>query len=102
MVLFSTKLISETSSVHHRLLGLLLAVLAGGEHVVEVSLHLMDVILELPLVVGEAGVAGNDVRHLFSGVNQLLFNLSLNSDGSIQESLGFLQFSFHGVALAFS
>ena len=66
MILLSTELISQTASIHHGLLGLLLGVLAGGEHVVQIRLHLVNVVLELPLGIGQAGVAADNVRHLLS------------------------------------
>merc|ERR1712241_1383404 len=81
VILLSAELVSKSASVNHGLLGLLLAVLAGGEHVVKVGLHLVDVVLQLPLGVGEAGVVAHNVGHLLAGVDQLLLHLSLAADG---------------------
>ena len=66
MILLRAELVSQTASINHGLLGFLLGVLTGGEHVVQVGLHLVDVVLELPLGIGEACVAADNVRHLLS------------------------------------
>ena len=83
MILLSAELVSKSASINHGLLSLLLTVLAGGEHVVQVSLHLVDVVLKLPFGIGEAGVAAHNVGHLLAGVNQFLLPLPLASDGSV-------------------
>merc|ERR550539_2333845 len=102
VVLLGAELVSQTSGVYHCLLGLLLAVLAGGKHVVQVSLHLVDVVLQLPLGVSERVVAGADIGHLLPRVNQLLLDLPLAPDGRLQQSLGLLELAAHGVDLALS
>ena len=90
MILLSAELVSKSASINHGLLSLLLTVLAGGEHVVQVSLHLVDVVFQLPLGVGKASVVAHNVGHLLAGVNQLLLHLPLAADGSVKKSLGLL------------
>merc|ERR1719300_398658 len=102
VVLLSAKFISKTSSIHHSLLGLLLAVLAGGKHVVQVSLHLVDVVLQLPLGISKRVVAGADISHLLPRVDQLLLHLPLAPDGRFEQSLRLLKLAVHGIDLALS
>merc|ERR1740129_590980 len=77
VVLLSAELISETSSVNHCLLGLLLGALGLVEHVVDLSLQGVDGALEAALVSSSARV---DIVHLVdghAGFGQLGLSLSL-------------------------
>ena len=90
MILLCAELISQTASINHGLLGFLLRVLTGGEHVVQVGLHLVDVVLQLPFGISKRVVAGADISHLLPCVNQLLLHLPLAPDCSLEQGLRLL------------
>merc|ERR1711972_136728 len=102
VVLLCTKFISQPSSINHGFLGLLFCCLRVAQQVIQISLHLLNVIFHLAFLVAQRSVGRLHVIHLLTGVAQLLLNLPLTSNGSIQKSFRFLQFSSHSIALPVS
>merc|ERR1719225_340276 len=100
VVLLGTELVSKTSSVDHRLLGLLLGVLGGAEHGVHLSLDGVDGSLEAAL---SGHVAAVDDLHVVDGVatiSDLHLELPLGAFGAVHQSLGLLQLAGEGGGLA--
>merc|ERR1719278_2307215 len=100
VVLLGTELVSKTSSVDHRLLGLLLGVLGSAEHGVHLSLDGVDGSLEAAL---GGHVAAVDDLHVVDGVatiGDLHLELALGAFRAVHQSLGLLQLAGEGGGLA--
>merc|ERR1719192_2814359 len=100
VVLLGTELVSKTSSVDHRLLGLLLGVLGSAEHGVHLSLDGVDGSLESAL---GGHIAAVDDLHVVDGVaaiSDLHLELPLGPLGAVHQSLGLLQLAGEGGGLA--
>ncbi|MFN9943578.1 MAG: hypothetical protein ACK56I_29310, partial [bacterium] len=83
MVLLSAKLIREPGRIHHRLLGLLLAVLGLLQHVVDLGVHRVHRALQVALLVARLRV---DRVHLVDGaarLRQLGLGLALAALGGV-------------------
>merc|ERR1719348_2310003 len=93
MVLLGSQLVSETSSINHRLLGLLFIVLGLVQHVVNLSIHGVDCALDGSLVSGSLGVDGGHLNDGVSGLAQLVLNLLLAAVCRVQEGLGLVNLS---------
>merc|ERR1719394_2080418 len=93
MLLFSTELISKTSSVNHGLLGLVLSILGSNKHTINLSLEGVDGGLKLTLASHVAGIDGLHVVDSGSGVSNVILELSDGTVGSIKKSLGLLNLS---------
>merc|ERR1719225_1753352 len=100
VVLLGAELVSKASGVDHRLLGLLLGVLGGSEHGVDLSLDGVDGSLEAAL---GGHVAAVDHLHVVDGVaaiGDLHLELALGALGAVHQSLGLLQLAGEGGGLA--
>merc|ERR1719383_265018 len=92
MILFSSKLISKTSSINHGLLGLLFRVLCSLEHGINLSLESMDLSLKSSL---GSHVSGVDGLHFIGSSSRVRdFHIKLALAGLILIGLdGFSQLS---------
>merc|ERR1719193_2935001 len=100
VVLLGAELVSKTSSVDHRLLGLLLGVLGSAQHGVHLSLDGVDGSLEAAL---GGHVAAVDDLHVVDGVaaiGDLHLELPLGALRTVHQSLGLLQLAGEGGGLA--
>merc|ERR1719394_442800 len=93
MLLFSTELISKTSSINHGLLGLVLSILGRDKHTINLSLEGVDGGLELTLASHVTGIDGLHVVDSGSGVSNVILELSDGTVGSIKKSFGLLNLS---------
>merc|ERR1719158_2169848 len=93
MFLFSTELISKTSSINHGLLGLVLSILGRDKHTINLSLEGVDGGLKLTLASHVAGIDGLHVVDSGSGVSNIILELSDGTVGSIKKSLGLFNLS---------
>merc|ERR1719158_56030 len=100
MFLFSTELISKTSSINHGLLGLVLSILGSNKHTINLSLEGVDGGLKLTLASHVTGIDGLHVVDSGSGVSNVILELSDGTVGSIKKSLGLLNLSREGSSLA--
>merc|ERR1719187_2999497 len=100
MVLLSAELISKTSGVNHRLLGLLFGVLGSAEHGVDLSLDGVDGALQSAL---GSHVAAVDHLHVVDGVaaiGNFHLQLALGTLGAVHQGLALLKLTGEGGSLA--
>merc|ERR550517_1343543 len=100
VLLLSTELVSKTGSVNHRLLGLVLGVLGGDKHTVDLSLEGVDAGLQLALGGHVATVDGLHVVDGSTRVSNVVLELSDGAVGSIKKSLALLHLAREGGRLA--
>merc|ERR1719394_1548661 len=100
MLLFSTELISKTSSINHGLLGLVLSILGRDKHTINLSLEGVDGGLKLTLASHVTGIDGLHVVDSGSGVSNVILELSDGTVSSIKKSLGLLNLSRESSSLA--
>merc|ERR1711862_829249 len=100
MFLFSTELISKTSSINHGLLCLILSIFGRDKHTINLSLEGVDGGLKLTLASHVAGIDGLHVVDSGSGVSNVILELSDGTVGSIKKSLGLLNLSRESSSLA--
>merc|ERR1719232_535393 len=93
MFLFSTELISKTSSINHGLLGLVLSILGRDKHTINLSLEGVDGGLKLTLASHVTGIDSLHVVDSRSGVSNVILELSDGTVGSIKKSLGLFNLS---------
>merc|ERR1719436_1807492 len=101
-LLFTTELISKTSSINHSLLCLFIGQLSFTAHLIHISMQGLHLRFQLPLGTGNGLVLAGQVRELLVGVGKLLLSHAPGPVSLFQESPGFLKGILHGVGPAVS
>merc|ERR1719410_1603021 len=102
VVLLSAELIGQPGGVNHGLLGLLLAVLGGHQHAINLGLNCVDGALEVALHGGVAGVDGLHLGDSQPGISDLLGQLPVGPLGGVQEGARLLHLSVESIGLPLS
>ena len=100
VVLLSAELISKTSGVNHRLLGLLLGVLGSAQHGVDLSLDGVDGALQSALGGHVAAVDHLHVVDSVAAIGNLHLQLALGTLGAVHQGLALLKLAGEGGSLA--
>merc|ERR1719334_1483276 len=100
VLLLSAELLSQIGGITGGLLGLLLGILQLGDGVIHISLHGLEVLLQLSLGAGQHGVLAGELLNALGGVVQLDLGGLLRSVGSLQGDTHLLQFGSEHVATA--
>ena len=93
-------MISQTSGIHHSLLGLFLRVLGLLEHVIGLCVHGVDSALNGPLVTGSPGVDGSHLVDNSTRLRKLGLSLALASLSRVKEGACLLHLSGKSVGTA--
>merc|ERR1719422_41750 len=101
-LLLASELISKTSSINHSSGGLLLGQSGLVGHLIEVTLELVVLRLQLPSGSSNGLVDIGEVSEVLVGVSQLLLGSTSLSVGSLQQGAGLLKAVLHGGGLAVS
>merc|ERR1719384_1927385 len=102
VLLLASELISQTSGVNHRLLGLVLGDAALAQHLLQVSLQSLHLRVQLPLCCLERLVLQGAVRELLHNIRELLFCATSLPVRVLQLSLRLLQLVGNGMVLPLS
>merc|ERR1719188_1804471 len=97
VVLLRSELISQSGSINHGLLGLLLGVLGLVQEIVNLSLHGVERSLNTSLVSGGSGVDGVHLVDSIASISKLGLSLSLASLSRVKESSGLLDLSLESI-----
>merc|ERR1719191_1045147 len=100
VLLLSSQLVGKTGSVNHRLLGLVLGVLGGNQHAVNLGLQGVDAGLQLALGGHVTPVDGLHVVHSGTAVSDVVLELPDGTVGSVQQGLALLHLAGQGSSLA--
>merc|ERR1719150_2815461 len=100
VLLLRAQLVSQAGGVNHRLLGLVLGILGGDKHSVDLSLEGVDAGLQLALGSHITTVDGLHVVDGSTRVSNVILKLSDGAVGSIKESLALLHLSRESSSLA--
>ena len=100
VVLLSAELVSKTSGVNHRLLGLLLGVLGSAQHGVDLSLDGVDGALQSALGGHVAAVDHLHVVDSVAAIGNLHLQLALGTLGAVHQGLALLKLAGEGGSLA--
>merc|ERR1719191_895368 len=100
VLLLSSQLVGKTGSVNHRLLGLVLGVLGGNQHAVNLGLQGVDAGLQLALGGHVTTVDGLHVVHSGTAVSDVVLELPDGTVGAVQQSLALLHLAGQGSSLA--
>merc|ERR1719205_302473 len=102
VILLGAELVSQPCGVNHGLLGLLLSVLGGQQHAVNLSLDGADGVLQVALHGGVAGVDGLHLGDGHPGVGDLLGQLPIGPLGGVQEGARLLHLPIESIGLPLS
>merc|ERR1711899_145557 len=100
VLLLRAQLVSQAGGVNHRLLSLVLGILGGDKHSVDLSLEGVDAGLQLALGSHITTVDGLHVVDGSTRVSNVILELSDGAVGSIKESLALLHLSRESSSLA--
>merc|ERR1719322_770886 len=101
-ILFSTKFFSKTSSIHHGTGSLLLGQSCLVGHLIKISIHVVDFILELPLGGRESLVSVGGISKLFIGVREVLLQLSSGSVSLLKKTSSLFKGILGSIGLSLS
>merc|ERR1719333_1343128 len=102
MVLFSSELISQPSSINHGSLGFLLRVLGILEGLINLGLESMDNRFQATLVMHSLGVDDLHLIDSSASIRQFRIQLALSTLSRIQKSTRLLNLTTESIGLAFS
>merc|ERR1719379_1883242 len=100
VLLLTAELLSQVGGVGGSLLGLLLGVLQLGDGIIHISLHGLEVLLQLSLGASQHGVLASKLLDALSSIVQFNLGSLLRSVGSLQGNAHLLQLRGEHVAAA--
>ena len=97
MILLGAQLVGQPGRIHHRLLGLLFAVLGLLQHVIDLGVHGVHNALQPALLIARLGVDGVHLVDGAPGLGQLGLCLTLAPLSRVEEGPGLLHLALEGV-----
>merc|ERR1719508_192893 len=100
MILLSSQFISKAGSINHCLLGLLLTTLGLVKHIINLSLHGMNIALKTAFLSSCLGINSAHVINSNSGLNKFSLRLTLTTVSRVKQGSSLLHLSTKSLCFA--